>query len=122
MDRLRTLFVSSRPSGLSPGYLPSLKSALTYTPLNALLVFIPISWTLHYTKTSDTFTFIFSALAIVPLAAQLTLATEQISLRTSQAAGGLANATFGNIVEMIIGGIALNKVSSTRNGWVFPQN
>ena len=111
MTRLRTLFAPSHPVGPSPGYLPSLKSAITYTPLNVCLAFIPVSWALHYSHQSDTLTFICSALAIIPLAAQLTLATEQIALRTSQAVGGLVNATFGNIVEMIIGGIALNQVS-----------
>ncbi|KAJ3553114.1 hypothetical protein NM688_g3786 [Phlebia brevispora] len=106
---LQTLLTPSRPLGASPGYLRSLKSAITYSPLNVLLVFIPVSWALHLARASDTLTFVCSALAIVPLAAQLTLATEQISLRTSQSAGGLINATFGNIVEMIIGGIALSK-------------
>lgn len=110
MARLRTLFVPSHPVGPSPGFGPSLKSAITYTPLNICLAFIPVSWALHYSHQSDTLTFICSSLAIVPLAAQLTLATEQISLRTSQAVGGLVNATFGNIVEMIIGGIALGRV------------
>lgn len=110
MANWRTLFVSSRPIGPSPGYLVSLKSAITYTPLNVCLAFIPVSWALHYSHQSDTLTFICSALAIIPLAAELTLATEQIALRTSQAVGGLVNATFGNIVEMIIGGIALSRV------------
>ena len=110
MANLRTLFVSSRPVGPSPGYFASFKSAITYTPLNVCLAFIPVSWALHYSNQSDTLTFICSALAIIPLAAELTLATEQISLRTSQSVGGLVNATFGNVVEMIIGGIALSRV------------
>ncbi|KAF9642885.1 hypothetical protein BDM02DRAFT_3264312 [Thelephora ganbajun] len=48
-----------------------------------------------------------SALAIVPLAAFLALGTEQIALRTSQAVGGLSNASLGNIVKLIIAGTAL---------------
>ena len=112
MAGLRSLFEPTHPLGPSPGYLPSIKSAITYTPLNVCLAFIPVSWALHYSHQSDTLTFICSSLAIIPLAAQLTLATEQISLRTSQAVGGLVNATFGNIVELIIGGIALSRVST----------
>lgn len=112
MAGLRSLFEPSHPLGPSPGYLPSIKSAITYTPLNVCLAFIPVSWALHYSHQSDTLTFICSALAIIPLAAQLTLATEQIALRTNQSVGGLVNATFGNIVELIIGGIALARVST----------
>jgi Ca2+:H+ antiporter len=57
--------------------------------------------------------FVFSCLAIVPLAALLGLGTEQIAIRTSQSFGGLLNATLGNIIEMIIAGIALKQVSYT---------
>lgn len=81
-----------------------------YTPLNLCLLFIPVSWALHYTHQSATLVFVFSALGIVPLAALLGFGTEQIALKTSMSVGGLLNATLGNIVEMIIAGIALGKV------------
>jgi Ca2+:H+ antiporter len=48
-----------------------------------------------------------SALAIVPLAALLVRATEQIAERTGPAIGGLLNATFGNAPELIIALVAL---------------
>jgi len=86
-----------------------MKNVLLYSPLNILLLFIPVSWALHWTHQSDTVIFVVSALAIVPLAALLGLGTEQIALRTSQAVGGLLNATLGNVVELIIAGIALGK-------------
>lgn len=111
LQRLQTLFIPTRPIGPSPGYLASLKAAAFYSPLNIFLLLIPVSWALHYTKQPDTLVFVFSALAIVPLAALLGLGTEQIALRTSQSVGGLLNATLGNVVEMIIAGIALHKVS-----------
>lgn len=81
-----------------------------YTPLNICLLFIPVSWALHYTHQSATLVFIFSALGIIPLAALLGFGTEQIAVRTSSAVGGLLNATLGNVVEMIIAGIALKEV------------
>lgn len=51
--------------------------------------------------------FILSVLAIVPLAAMLSLATEQVAARTGDAIGGLLNATLGNLTELIIGLTAL---------------
>jgi Ca2+:H+ antiporter len=40
--------------------------------------------------------------AIIPLAAVLSFATEQISVKLGEALGGLLNATFGNAVELIV--------------------
>ncbi|PFH51602.1 hypothetical protein AMATHDRAFT_142145 [Amanita thiersii Skay4041] len=109
LHRLRALFSPVRPVGPPPTYLASAKATLKYSPLNLCLLFIPVSWALHYTHQSPTLVFVFSALAIVPLAALLGLGTEQIALRTSQSFGGLLNATLGNVVEMIIAGIALKQ-------------
>lgn len=108
--KLRTLFTPTRPLGPSPTYKQSLRAALKYTPLNVLLLFIPVSWALHFTHQSPTLIFIFSALGLVPLAALLGFGTEQIALKTSASVGGLLNATLGNIIEMIIAGIALKEV------------
>ncbi|KAF8880651.1 Sodium/calcium exchanger protein-domain-containing protein [Infundibulicybe gibba] len=105
--RFRALFTPVRPLGPPPTYSASFMAALRYTPLNICLAFIPVSWALHYTNQSPTLIFIFASLGIIPLAALLGLGTEQIALRTSQSVGGLLNATLGNIVEMIIAGIAL---------------
>ncbi|KAK0227352.1 Sodium/calcium exchanger protein-domain-containing protein [Armillaria nabsnona] len=87
----------------------SLLSALRYTPLNILLLCIPISWALHYAVQSATLIFMFSALGIVPLAALLGYGTKQAAARTSASVGGLLNATLGNVVEMIIDGVGLQK-------------
>lgn len=40
--------------------------------------------------------------AIIPLAAVLSFATEEISLKLGETMGGLLNATFGNAVELIV--------------------
>lgn len=110
MDRLKTLFRPSRPVGPAPGYKTSVIAAVKYSPLNICLLLIPVSWALHYTHQNDTVVFVLSAFAILPLAALLGMGTEQIAIRTSQAVGGLLNATLGNVVEMIIAGIALKEV------------
>jgi Ca2+:H+ antiporter len=109
-SRLRALFTPARDIGPQPTYRASALNTLKYSPLNLCLLFIPVSWVLHYTHQSATIVFVFSALAIIPLAALLGLGTEQIALRTSASVGGLLNATLGNVVELIIAGIALKKV------------
>lgn len=47
--------------------------------------------------------FTLNFLAIIPLAAVLSFATEEISKRLGETLGGLLNATFGNAVELIVG-------------------
>ena len=51
--------------------------------------------------------FLLSVLAIVPLAALLSHATESVAARTGDAAGGLLNATLGNLTELVIAVTAL---------------
>lgn len=51
--------------------------------------------------------FVLNFLAIIPLAAVLSFATEEISRRLGETLGGLLNATFGNAVELIVSVIAL---------------
>jgi Ca2+:H+ antiporter len=50
-----------------------------------------------------------SALALVPLAGLLGHATEELAGHVGPAAGGLLNATLGNLTELIIGVLALSR-------------
>jgi Ca2+:H+ antiporter len=52
--------------------------------------------------------FILTALGIIPLAALIGKATEELAYRVGTAAGGLLNVTFGNVPELIIGLIAIH--------------
>jgi Ca2+:H+ antiporter len=73
-----------------------------------LFVFIPVTLILeHIGKVSPPMIFFSAALAIVPIAALIVHATEQLSTRTGDAVGGLLNATFGNAPELIIATVAL---------------
>ena len=117
-SRLSTLFRPAYPLGPTPTYKASLRAIVLYSPLNVFLVFIPISWALHHAHQSAIIVFVTSALAIIPLAALLGLGTEQIAVRTSGSVGGLLNASLGNIVEMIIAGIALKKVRFAPRGLI----
>ncbi len=83
-------------------------AASSFTPLDILLVFFPITLGLHFLKpTSHTAIFVVSCISIVPLAAWLGRATEHLAARTGEGIGGLLNATFGNAAELIIAIMAL---------------
>ena len=51
--------------------------------------------------------FVLSVLAIVPLAALLSHATESVAEKTGDTVGGLLNATLGNLTELVIAAAAL---------------
>ncbi|HEV7702049.1 MAG TPA: calcium/proton exchanger [Candidatus Paceibacterota bacterium] len=67
-----------------------------------LLLFVPITIILHFLHVSPLVVFFFSALAIIPLAKYIGEATEELSVYTGSALGGLLNATFGNAAELLI--------------------
>ncbi len=77
------------------------------TKLNWMLLAVPIAAWLSLSHGDPAIAFIFSMLAIMPLAFLMGHATEEISLRTGENIGGLLNATFGNAVEIIIAGLAI---------------
>jgi Ca2+:H+ antiporter len=75
---------------------------------NWLLLFVPVSVFLeHAGGASHALVFFAAALAIVPAARLIVQATEHIAVRTGSAIGGLLNATFGNLPELIIATVAL---------------
>ena len=77
-------------------------AVLKTNPVNLLLVFVPLGIIAGNVGWSPTVVFIMNFLAIVPLAALLSFATEEISVKVGQTLGGLLNATFGNAVELIV--------------------
>jgi len=112
------MFKPERPVGPAPGFLKSLLAIIKSSWLNVLLVFIPLSWALHFAFPSsndnkDTLVFVFSFLAIIPLAKLLAFATDELSKRVGQTLAGLINATLGNAVELIVAIIALVKCELT---------
>jgi len=78
------------------------------TPINWLLIFVPITLVLERFEGAPAPLVFFSAgIAIVPIAALIVRATEQLATRTGDAIGSLLNATFGNAPELIIALVAL---------------
>jgi Ca2+:H+ antiporter len=76
--------------------------------MNWLLILVPVTIALELLVPDRHFLiFVVSALAILPLAAWLGRATEQLAERMGEGIGGLLNATFGNAAELIIAFAAL---------------
>ena len=77
-------------------------------PLLWLLVFVPAVFVGQKLQAdAHTLLFVLSVLAIVPLAALLSHATESVAAKTGDSVGGLLNATLGNLTELIIALAAL---------------
>ena len=72
-----------------------------------LLVLLPVVVVLDRTGAAAPLVFFVAALVIVPLAALIVRSTEQVAAYTGPAIGGLLNATFGNLPELIIAVVAL---------------
>jgi Ca2+:H+ antiporter len=88
--------------------MATLLSQVRHNPLLWLLVFVPVVFVAeHLRPEAHTMLFLMSVLAIVPLAALLSLATESVSAKTGDAVGGLLNATLGNLTELVIALAAL---------------
>ncbi|MGI0495209.1 calcium/proton exchanger [Alkalinema pantanalense CENA528] len=73
-----------------------------------LLAFIPISIAAHFLHWGALVVFLTAGAAILPLAAWMGTATEEIAVVAGPTLGGLLNATFGNATELIIAIVALN--------------
>ena len=88
--------------------MKTLFKEILHNPLLWLLAFVPVVLVAHKVKPeSHTLLFVLSVLAIVPLAAMLSHATESVAAKTGDAVGGLLNATLGNLTELVIALTAL---------------
>ncbi|EAW18261.1 hydrogen/calcium exchanger domain-containing protein [Aspergillus fischeri NRRL 181] len=84
-----------------------LKATLFNSWMNLLLIAAPVGIALNYVDVDPVAVFVVNFVAIIPLAAMLGYATEEIAMRTGETIGGLLNASFGNAVELIVAIIAL---------------
>jgi len=93
-------------SGKLRQYLP-LKTG--HRVLDFALILVPAALLVRYMSGSAVLIFAASALGIIPLAASLGKATEDLSSRLGEMLGGLLNATMGNATELIIAFFALRE-------------
>ncbi|OQD78961.1 hypothetical protein PENANT_c069G11306 [Penicillium antarcticum] len=87
----------------------NLRATVLNSWINVLILAAPAGFSLHVVKANPIAIFVVNFIAIIPLAAMLSYATEEIALRTGETIGGLLNASFGNAVELIVAIIALAK-------------
>jgi Ca2+:H+ antiporter len=74
-----------------------------------LVPFIPIAVLLDVADAGASIVFFASALGVIPTAALMGRATEELAARSGPGVGGLLNVTFGNAPELIIALFALGK-------------
>jgi Ca2+:H+ antiporter len=92
--------------GRRPGFA-FLRSAQGWPYL--LVPFIPAAVALDLAHASAAVIFFTAALGIIPTAALMGLATEELAARSGPGIGGLLNVTFGNAPELIIALFALGQ-------------
>jgi Ca2+:H+ antiporter len=76
-------------------------------PVYVLGIFIPAAVALELLHASPVLVFSAAALGVIPTAAAMGEATEQLAARSGPGVGGLLNVTFGNAPELIIAFFAL---------------
>lgn len=109
LKNLDTLLVPQKKIVQRPNLTQCFVNTIKYSWINVMLLLIPVAWGMHFSHQPDTVVFVFSFLSIIPLAALLGFATEELANYTGPTIGGLFNATFGNAVELIISILALVK-------------
>ena len=75
--------------------------------LYGFLLGVPLAFLAKFLGWSGVLVFVFSAIALIPLAGLIGVATEKLAEIVGPLVGGLLNATFGNAPELIIGIAAL---------------
>jgi Ca2+:H+ antiporter len=95
-----------QPSVLSQGVAHYFKVTLSEiflgSKLNVLLVLLPFAFASKFLGWGMSTTFVFSLLALVPFAERVSFVTEDVAKYTNETLGGLLNATFGNITELLV--------------------
>ncbi|KAJ5987835.1 hypothetical protein N7481_003045 [Penicillium waksmanii] len=86
-----------------------LRATILNSWINVLIFAAPAGIALYCVDANPIAIFVVNFIAIIPLAAMLSYATEEIAMRTGETIGGLLNASFGNAVELIVAIIALVK-------------
>lgn len=97
----------SRTNDNSSYIVKSLKVLLFGSHLNVLLLCTPFAFLAQWNSWGDGWVFILSLLSIAPFAERLSFVTEQLAMYTTETLGGLLNATFGNVTELIVSLFAL---------------
>jgi Ca2+:H+ antiporter len=91
-----------------PSGEPTLRSSVSHvvmgSSLNVLLVFVPLAVLAspEFCDWGHSWTFTFAMAALIPFAERVSFVTEDVAKYTSDTVGGLLNASFGNITELVV--------------------
>ena len=85
----------------------TLTELLFGSKMNMLMVFTPFAFVSAAANWSESVTFVFALLALCPFAERISFVTEDVAKYTNDTLGGLLNASFGNITELIVSVFAL---------------
>jgi Ca2+:H+ antiporter len=107
LQRTETTESKKKKQWPKPSFGAQLKAVFA-SWINIMLVFVPVGIALaQIDGINGIVVFIINFLAIIPLAAMLSFATEELAIYVGETLGGLLNASFGNAVELIVSIIAL---------------
>lgn len=70
--------------------------------LNVLMICIPAAFVARFGDWGENWQFLLSLIGLVPLAERVSFVTEDVAKYTNQTLGGLLNATFGNVTELLV--------------------
>ncbi|KAL6610650.1 hypothetical protein ACP70R_040619 [Stipagrostis hirtigluma subsp. patula] len=87
--------------------LDNLQEVLLATKLAILFPAVLLALAARFFHFPQVWVFVLSLIGLVPLAERLSFLTEQVAFYTGPTVGGLLNATFGNVTEVIIAIFAL---------------
>jgi Ca2+:H+ antiporter len=97
------------PESRSRWNVDPLLKEIRHNPMLWLLALVPVALiAANLVPAAHTLLFVLCAVAIVPLAALLSHATESVAETTGDTVGGLLNATLGNLTELVIAAAALH--------------
>ena len=100
--------------------MKALLKEIRHNPLLWLLAFVPVLFAAQKLRPdAHALLFVLSVLAIVPLAALLSHATESVAVKTGDTVGGLLNATLGNLTELVI---AITALRACRPGALYNED
>ena len=103
--------MESSPAAAPGGHGPSLSPKFFFSPHGwpyLLVPFIPLAIGLELAHAAAGVIFFSAALGVIPTAALMGRATEEVAAKSGPGIGGFLNVTFGNAPELIIALFALN--------------
>ncbi|KAK3134675.1 hypothetical protein QOZ80_5BG0409300 [Eleusine coracana subsp. coracana] len=90
-------------------FLVNLQEVLLGTKLVLLFPAVILALAARFFNFGQEWIFVLSLIGLIPLAERLSFLTEQVAFYTGPTVGGLLNATFGNVTEVIIALFALHE-------------